>query len=126
MYGTMLFDSSGNPVIVSTGLVGSRADGLYVSAYDGSTWTETMLADPAMYRFADVDADLDSADRAWVIGARSISGVGYPVLFYPLGAERTDYEVRGPAVGDVPESVGLAMDDADMPRIVTRNYVSVM
>ena len=126
VHGTMLIDSSGNPIIVSTGLVASRADGLYANVYDGSTWTETMLADPAMYRFADVDADLDSADRVWAIGARSISGLGYPVLFYPLGAEREDFQVRDGPVGDVPESVGLALDDADMPHIVAHTYASLM
>lgn len=119
VHGTMLFDSSGNPVIVSTGLVSSRADGLYANVYDGSSWTETMLADPASYRFADADAALDSSDRVWVVGARTIGGMGYPMLFYPVGAEREEYQIRGDVIGTAPESAGLALDDADVPYVAT-------
>ncbi len=126
VHGSMLIDSTGNLHIVSTGLVSSRADGLYWSRHDGSSWSETMLADPADSRFADVDAVLDSADRAWVIGARSVSGLGYPVLYYPLGAERANYHMRSTAVGNVPESVGIALDASDTPHVVGFNYGTLM
>ncbi|MEM9190478.1 MAG: hypothetical protein AAGF12_14930 [Myxococcota bacterium] len=126
VHGSMRIDANNNPHIVSTGLEGSRARGLYWSAFDGSSWTETSLATDPSIPYADVDAALDSAGRPWVLAAVSIGGSGYPQLFYPLGAGRETYQIRGDVIGDVPESVAIALDATDTPRIaIPFNYVTL-
>ncbi|MEM6955092.1 MAG: hypothetical protein AAF645_05365, partial [Myxococcota bacterium] len=121
VHGSMLIDADGNLHIVSTGLVGGRADGLYWSVREGTNWTEVELASPDDFRFSDVDAVLDSQGRPWVAGGRSISGRGFAMLFYPRGSERAQLELRGDVIGDALESVGIALDADDAPFVAVAN-----
>jgi len=122
VHGTVLLDADDNPHVVSTGFVGGRAIGLYWSAFDGSSWTETQLEDERA--FVDVEADLDSLGRAHAAGSINVGAAGYPVYVYPFGDGYELFQVRTPGapVGDPPESIGFALDEDDEAHLTTGSY----